>query len=152
MDGAFGPLAPLKGGNALHQLKLVDPSIFFFLMTDVLPNHLFVAPNCRDEVPPRPEVLTYEVALSLPVRSGYVDGAFTFDEPDHLRHRILGRYRNHHVHVVRHQMPLLDLALLTLSQSAHHFAQLLTELTENHLLAVLRYEHHVILTLPPTVA
>jgi len=49
-------------------------------------------------------------------------------EPYHLRHRILRRNRQHHVHVIRHQMPLLDPTLLLLGQSPEHLPEVLPQL------------------------
>jgi hypothetical protein len=76
----------------------------------------FVSPDGRDEVSTRPEMLPDEVAFPLAERPGYVNCALPFDVADDLRHRVLWRDRDHHVHMVGHKMPFLDLALLLLCQ------------------------------------
>jgi hypothetical protein len=47
-----------------------------------------------------PEVLPHEVRLFLSVYPSKVDRTLPLDEPDHLRHRIFRRDRDHHVDVV----------------------------------------------------
>src|SRR3984893_8484659 len=46
--------------------------------------------------------------------------ALPFQEPDHRGHRVLGRNGDAHVHVVRHQMPFDDLALLLPGQGVEN--------------------------------
>ena len=57
-------LSPLKG-TALHQLQLVDPSVFLLLMSDVGSYHLFIPTHRRNKVTAGPKVLTHEIALAL---------------------------------------------------------------------------------------
>jgi hypothetical protein len=64
--------------------------------------------------------LTDEVSFLFPVYARQVYGALSFDEADHLRDRMFRRDRDHHVHVIRQQMPLLDPAFLLRSQLAEH--------------------------------
>ena len=59
-------LAPPKGGH-LHQIELIDSTVFRFLMPYVFPDNLFVSTYRRDEVSPSPEVLTHEVSFPLSV-------------------------------------------------------------------------------------
>ena len=74
--------------------------VFLFLVPDLLTDHLLVAPDRGDEIAPGPAVLPYEVALALPIRSRHMDRALPLDEAHHLRHRVLGWYGYHHVHVI----------------------------------------------------
>ena len=56
-----------------------------------------------------------------------------------------------YVDMVRHQMPLLDLAFFLLGQATHYVAQIRSNLPEYRILPILRDEYDVILTLPTTV-
>ena len=76
-------------------------------------------------------------------RPGNVNRALPLDVPDDLRDRVLRWDRDLHVHVVRHQVALDDLALLLLRQGPEditHPAQFPIQ----RLLPVLRDEHHVV--------
>ena len=55
------------------------------------------------------------------------------------------------MNVIRHQMSLLDLALLPSRQIVKHLAQMPFDLAEKQLLAVLRRKHDVVLALPGRV-
>ncbi len=92
--------------------------------------------------------MSHEVAAPLPEMPSNVDRALPPNEPDHLRHRVLRRDRDHHVYVVRLQVPFLDLALLLTGQAPEYLSQMPPELSVEHLPAVLRDEDHVVLTLP----
>jgi hypothetical protein len=80
------------------------------------------------DLTPRPEALTDEVSFLFPVYARQVYGALSFDEVDHVRDRMLRRDRDHHVHVIRQQMPLLDPAFLLRSQLAEQFPKMLSQL------------------------
>jgi len=87
----------------------------------------------------------------VPCRTGEAgdgDGALPFQKPDHRRHRVLGWNRNTHVHMVRHPVPLDDLALLLPSQRMKDRTQLPTRLAENQFPASFGYEHNVVLAVP----
>jgi hypothetical protein len=77
-----------------------------------------------------------------------VDRALPLDEPDHLQHRILRRYRNQHVHVVRQQMPFLDPAFLLPGQLPDDLPQLPSQLPIQRLPTAYRDEHDVVLAVP----
>ena len=91
--GPVGPLRPLKG--PLHQLKLVDSTVFLLLVSDIVPNDLLVSTHCRDEIASGPESLPPKVAPAFSVRPCNVNRTLAFGLPDHLRHRILRRNRYH---------------------------------------------------------
>src|SRR5690349_17342955 len=75
-------------------------------------------------------MLAGEIPLPLPVDPRHADGALALDVADHLRHRIFRRYRDHHMHVVRHQMAFLDPALLLRRQTAQDLAEIRSKLAE----------------------
>jgi hypothetical protein len=69
---------PPEGGP---HVELIQADILLFLLFDVFPDHRFVSPYGRDEIPPCPEVLPYEVALPLPVDPGRVDRTLPLMKP-----------------------------------------------------------------------
>jgi hypothetical protein len=116
-------IASLRTRTATPFLNAGLRKFFLLLVSDVLPYHRFVASHRRDEVPSRPEVLTHEVALSLSVHPRKVDCALAFDKAHHLRHRVLRWDRQHHVHVIGHQMPLFNPAFLLRGQLSEYLTQ-----------------------------
>ena len=52
-------------------------------MSYVLPDHIFVAAYCRDEVSSSPEVLPYKVSFPFRIRPRNVDRALPFDVSDY---------------------------------------------------------------------
>src|SRR5664279_2670603 len=78
--------------------------------------------------------------------------ALALDEANHLRHRVLRRYRYHHVHMVRHQMPFHYQALLLGGELAKHFSEMLAQLSVQRPAPTLRDEYHVIFAVPCRVA
>ena len=58
------------------------------------------------------------------IRPRYVNRALPLQVADHLRHRILRRDRNQHVHVVRLQMTFQYPALTLTRQLAQNFTQM----------------------------
>ena len=117
-------------------------------MPDVLADDGFVPPDGGNEVPPRPEVLADEVPLPLAERPRDVNRALALDVPDDLRDRILRRDREHHVHVVGHQVPLLDAAFLLLRKRPEDRPEVAAQLSVEHLPPAFRNEHDVVLALP----
>ena len=92
---------------------------------------------------PRPEVLTHEVVLSLPVNPE-MDRAFALDEPDHLRYRVLRRNRDHHVHMIRHQVPFFDLRLHLSRELVEHLGEIPAKLQIQRLPSTFRDEYDVV--------
>jgi hypothetical protein len=126
--------------------------VFFLLVANVFPNRGLIAPYCRHEISPRPKALTSVILFPFSVHPRQVDRALALDVPHHLRHRIFGRYRNHHVHMVCLKMPLFNPALSLLGQLLEHFAQMLPKALVQHLPAALRDENNVVFALPYRVA
>jgi hypothetical protein len=93
-------------------------------------------------------MMPHEVAATLPEVPRDMDCALPLDEPDHLRHRVFWRDRDHHMNVVGHQMPFLDLALLLTSETSKHVSQFAPDLPVELLSAVLRNEDDVVFTVP----
>jgi hypothetical protein len=93
-------------------------------------------------------VLPDETPFPLAVHPRQMDGTLAFDKPDHPRHRIFRRYRDQHVHVVSHQMSLLNPTLLLLRQVPEYLSQVLPQFRVQRLAATFRDEHHVVFALP----
>ena len=102
----------------------------------------------RDEIPARPEALSDEPALSFAVNSRKMDRALAFDVPNHLTDRIFRRYRQQHVNVVGHQVPLFDAAFSLLGQLLEYRAEMSLQLAIQRLPAVFGYENDVIFAVP----
>jgi hypothetical protein len=97
-------------------------------------------------------VLSHKIPLPLSVHPRQMDRALTFDKSHHLRHRVLGWNRDHHVHVIRQKMTLLDPALLLLGQLPEHLPEMRPQLRIQRLSPALRNEHDVVFALPFRVA
>jgi len=115
-------------------------SIRFFLFADVLADLLQLEPDGGHGIATSPEVLAREITL-LAAQSGYRDGAFPFQKPDHRGDRVLGGNRDAHMHVIRHQMAIENLALFLPGQRMEDFSQVPTRLPEQHFAPSLRASH-----------
>src|SRR5258707_3131086 len=100
-------LSHLKVAPLLPKLELIQSLVLFLLVADVLSDHRLVSTHRGYKISPGPEALPDEVALPLPVHPRQMNRALPLDVTDDLRDRVLGRDRNHHVHVIGHQMPFL---------------------------------------------
>ena len=97
-------------------------------------------------------MLAHEISLLLAVNPGEVDCALAFDEANHLGHRVFGRDRKHHMHVIGHQMPLLDLRFLLRREPMKHLAEIAAKLEIQCLAAAFRNKDNVIFAVPDRVA
>ena len=127
--------------------KLSAASIRFFLFADVLADLLQLEPDRGHRVATGPEMLPREVSL-LPGQSGYGDSALPFEKPDNRGHRALGGNCDTHMHVVRHQMSIQNLALFLPGQGVKDFSQVPTRFSEKHLAPSLGNEHNMVFALP----
>jgi hypothetical protein len=69
-------------------------------------------------------MLPHEVSLALSIDSRQVDCAFAFDEADDLGHGVFWRNRDHHVHMVRHQMSFNNATLPLRREISEYFSQM----------------------------
>ncbi len=106
------------------------------------------SPDRLDEVPSGPKMLPHELPPSLPIHTRQMDCALSLDVPHHLRHCVLRRDRDHHVHVIAHQMPFLDSALLLHRESAKQLPKVLSQLPVQRPATALLDEHHMVFSLP----
>src|SRR5664280_1233119 len=130
-------LGHLRVATSAPHVQLIQALVLFLLRADVLSNQRLVPPHRGHEVSARPETLPHKILLPSSVHSRQVNRTLPFDKPDHLRHGVLGRDRNHHVHVIRQQMPFLNPAFLLLRQFAEHFSHILPQVPIQRLPATL---------------
>ena len=114
---------------SLVSLELPACSIRRILLADVCADLLQFKPDGRYRVTAGPEMLAREVSF-LTAHPGDRDGALPFQKPDHRSDRVLRWNRDAHVHVVRHQVPFDDLAVLLLGQRVEYRTQLPARLAE----------------------
>src|SRR5260221_5095053 len=148
----------LKGGHLLslgvalkraciNSSKLSVLSIRGFLLADVLADLLEFKADCGHCVAAGPEMLARKIPL-LATQPGNGDRALPLQKPDHRRYRVLGGNRDTHVHMVRHQMPFENLALLLLGQRMENLPQMTARLPEYHFAPSLGHEHNMVLAVP----
>src|SRR3954451_16507349 len=77
------------------------------------------------------------------------DGALALQEADRVRHAVLGRDAQAQVDVVRHRMPLHQLDPSLTAQLSQDHPDLTPKPSVEDLPAVLRYDHDVVLAVPP---
>jgi len=90
--------------------ELSAGSIRFFLFADIWADLLQIEPDGGNGVTTGPQMIPREVAF-LAAQSGYGDGVFPFQKPDHRSRRVLGGNRDTHMDMGRHQMAIQNLAL-----------------------------------------
>jgi hypothetical protein len=81
-----------------------------------------------------------------------VDGTFALDETNHLRHAILGRDADQHVHMVHHKVAFYYLTLPLHGELSEHLAQMFPELLIESLPSVLGNPYYMVLAVPYCVA
>src|SRR5437870_9335251 len=121
-------------------LEAAAITIRALLFADVFANLLQLETHRGHCVSTGPEVLAREIPL-FATQAGHRYGALPFQKSDHRGHRILRRNRDAHVHMVRQQVSLNDLALLLPRQCVKYFSQLASCLAKQHLAPPLRASH-----------
>ncbi len=101
-----------------------------------------------DAVSRRPEVQPGQPTLlqQLPMNT---DGALALQEADRVRHAVLGRDAQAQVDVVGHRMPLHQLDPSLTAQLSQDHPDLTPKPPVEDLAAVFRYDHDVVLAVPP---
>src|SRR5215475_9218587 len=77
-----------------------------------------------------------------------VDRRFPLDKAYHLRHRVLRRNGEEHVHVIRHQVPLFNPTFLLRGQRPEDLPEMPPQLMVERFPTILRDKHHMILAVP----
>src|SRR5262249_41131775 len=143
---------PPEGGASAPKVELVQAGILLLLVADVFPYGGFVSSNGRDEIASGPKMLPHEIAFSFSIDARQVGCALVLFEPDHLRHRILRWDRNHHVHMIRHQMAFLDPTFLLPRQLPEYLSKMFPQVTIQGFPSALGNENNVVFALPFRVA
>src|SRR5438093_9172755 len=86
---AVWPATPAR--FLFEHLQLIESTIFFLLLSDVISHLRLVPPHRRHVIAPRPKIQPNKV--------------LRLDVPHHPGYRILRRDRQHHVNMIAHQMP-----------------------------------------------
>src|SRR5216117_2733918 len=86
---AVWPATPAR--FLFEHLQLIESTIFFLLLSDVISHLHLVPPHRRHVIAPRPKIQPNKV--------------LRLDVPHHPGYRILRRDRQHHVNMIAHQMP-----------------------------------------------
>ena len=81
-----------------------------------------------------------------------MDRALPLDVPHHLRHRVLGRNREQHMHVIGQQVPLFNPTLLLLGQLPEHLPKMPPQFVVERFATILRNKHHMIFAFPLRMA
>ena len=89
-----------------------------------------------------------ETSVALAINPSKMDRALALDVPHDLTDRVLGWNRQHHVNVVRQQMPLFDPAVSVFRKLAEHRSQMLAQLAVQNSASKFRNENDVVLALP----
>ena len=106
-------------------------------------------PTVENEVSPRPEALPYEIPLPFSIHTGQVYRALALDVSDHLRHGVLWRDRNHHMHMTWHKMTFFDPGFLLQRQPPEY---LLPQLRIQRFSPTLGNEYDMVFALPLRMA
>ena len=120
-------------------------------MADVGPHHFFIQSYCGDEIPSCPEVLSTEVLAPPRQLPRYAYRARARDTAHHITHRMFRWNADANMHMIGHQVPFYDLAILLPRELAQHLSEMLSYRSKYRFLAPLRYEHYVIFTVPARV-
>lgn len=126
-------------------------SFILLLLSDVLPNDVFLKAHRTDGITPGPEVLTIEVAGFAAELAGDGNGGFAFQEADHSADLLFRRHLNEHVDVVRHEMALQDAAVFLLCQGMKDLAEPGPDGAVEHFLSHFGHKNEMILTVPLAV-
>ncbi len=89
-----------------------------------------------------------ELVLQIGVFVEHHKGAFPLQVSHEARNAVFGRYREQHMHMVRHQMPLYDLDAFVATQLPQYLAQRLSIFVVDELSPIFRGEHDVVLAHP----
>src|SRR5947208_1167221 len=109
---AVWPATPAR--FLFEHLQLIESTIFFLLLSDVISHLRLVPPHRRHVIAPRPKIQPNKVLRPIHKSSCNRYRTLPLDVPHHPGYRILRRDRQHHVNMIAHQMPLLHLALFLL--------------------------------------
>src|SRR5262245_29249599 len=112
----------------MPEVQLLQAFVLILLVLDVFAYDGLVSSDRRHEKTSCPEALAYEVSSFFSVHARQMNGALSFDKTDHLRDRMFRRNRDHHMHVICQQTPLLDPAFLLCGQLPEYLSKVRSQL------------------------
>src|SRR6267378_1819311 len=132
----------------LPQVHLIQTAICRLVRADILADHRRISAHGGDRVPPSPAMVPGRVLAAPHKGPSNVDRRFPLEKAHHLRHRVLRRNGEEHVHVIRHQVPLFNPTFLLRSQRPEDLPEMPPQLMVECFPTILRDKHHMILAVP----
>ena len=126
----------------------VQRYVRLLLLPYVLRYRRLVQADGRHVVAGRPELPVAELVLHVRVPVEDHQRALALQVAHHAGHAVLRRYREQHVHVVGHQVPLDYLYPLVLAELPEDLPKVGPDLVVDHFPSILRREHDVVLAHP----
>jgi len=144
----FTPRPPIEGVLVLLDAQPVDRDVGLLLLPDVLRDGGLVQADGGHVVALGPELPVAELVLHVRVLVEYHQRALPLQVAHHARYAVLRRYRQQHVDVVGHQVPLDDLYPLVLAELPEDLPKVGPYLVVDDFAPILRREHDVVLAHP----
>ena len=144
----FAPRPPIEGVLVLLDAQPVERDVGLLLLPDVLRDRRLVQADGGNVVALGPELPVAELVLHVRVPVEYHQRAFPLQIAHHAGHAVLRRYRQQHVDVVGHQVPLDDLYPLVLAELPEDLPKVGPYLVVDDFAPILRREHDVVLAHP----
>lgn len=144
----FTPRPPAEGVLVLLDAQPVERDVGLLLLPDVLRDRGLVQADRGHAVALGPELPVAELVLHVRVLVEYHQRALPLQVAHHARYAVLRRYRQQHVDVVRHQVPLDDLYPLVLAELPEDLPKVGPYLVVDDFAPILRREHDVVLAHP----
>ena len=126
----------------------VQRYVRLLLLPYVLRYRRLVQADGRHAVAGRPELPVAELVLHVRMPVEDHQRALALQVAHHAGHAVLRRYREQHVHVVGHQVPLDYLYPLVLAELPEDLPEVGPDLVVDHFPSILRREHDVVLAHP----
>src|SRR4051794_24276909 len=137
-----------SGPSGLLEVQLALPTIQLILLADVLPHPSLVEAHRAHAITRRPEMQARH-PTSLQQLAMDPDGTLALQEPDRVGHAVLRRDAQAPVDRVGHRMPFQQSDPTPPAQSPKERADPTPEPSVGDFPSVLRYDHDVVLALPP---
>ena len=146
--GATCAPAPCRRGPRTLDAQPVERDVGPLLLPDVLRDRGLVQADGGHAVALGPELPVAELVLHVRVPVEYHQRALPLQVAHHAGHAVLRRYRQQHVDVVGHQVPLDDLYPLVLAELPEDLPKVGPYLVVDDFAPILRREHDVVLAHP----
>ena len=135
-------------GCSVKQIPLIQLSVVFFLLFDIVSNRLFISSYRKDILATRPKMLTTIIQFVTQTCSGTIDSAFAFDISYHLGYWVFGRNIDQHVDMIGQQNVLLQSGTASVPPTFSTRELCVCEVDHRCLFAVFRDEYYMIFAFP----